>query len=671
MNNSSEKFDRTPNIFEPVRALLKRVFTPLASDDTATSEERPEKEARELEMQDFWKKFLNSLMGQENSRKLTEDLKKLELLNAASSLVSLHAKSSRNEVSQFYTDKDIEIQSLPNHELITVRSGEEGSVLEQSFFEAIKRFPYYEGVLGKGALYEYIKNNKFTLKDLVEQVYQLHGCREMPKRRKEMQGIILEVMDAFYEELQKRPELDALLREITRIAAATEKSKSGKDQEKLDEDKKAVEHEFINRASESKIALERLYALKRLNPLRASRFIIRPENASLMQELGVNPRDLLRRFTDQYLDKFDNASYDLQAHIQAQNIPNAPEGRLAFLANEPIGKKICNVLEITFDELQNALEEAVDNTIAQLITVEHGTAVDSFDELVEKIAQDPDINPMGGYSEIAANTEAILAQQKQVNQGKWEFLSTAFEAPENQRGGKETVVNKIYKRLLNNPLYNQVVANFDRFYRIIKNQLRLTRPVKDDTDEVKQDYNDKVKAIKECQKAVGDKKEGFERDFLYTMPIKDKASIQFSTFDEDTDFSFKSVIEKYIEELPGLSLVDIQHEIENDMLRPILVELGIQITDDQDFTPNAPSDYISKEDFDMAKQIGQALTTLEGESFRKAETTEEPEETKPVISEDDLKQAEEKAKGDILSTAIANPTEEEKKEAEDDKDKRF
>ena len=170
--------------------------------------------------------------------------------------------------------------------------------------------------------------------------------------------------------------------------------------------------------------------------------------------------------------------------------------------------------------------------------------------------------------------------------------------------------------------------------------------------------------------------EGFNRDYLANMPIADKEAINFNDFDPDgsAQFSFEKLLRIYAENLADSALVDITHEIEHDIFETLLIEMGLQISADKDYSPDNPL-YISKEDFDLAKSMGEGLRGLRKAKIKKLpkeeeEKTEDDEKKESKWSQEDIDGNRKLLEGILEDIEDAEKIKAKKKDGEDEPSKK-
>lgn len=627
--------------------------------------------------------FLNSVLSQDEGGKAVIQLRRLLTLNLAVAVSELHAGKKHDAIARYYHERGVgRIEDLDHYELITERhekSGNVGSILEKAVLEAIKLLP------DSRKLIKFIQKNDVTLEDILIFVYKENNAFQKVENQKEIRRRILQMADLFDQLLEANPELKALLKEIQKRILAGQKenyqAKSERDpdvKEDFGNQVDSVKHDFEARAMEAKNALEQIYRLKSLNGRQAVRFILSENNSAerdtVLSALGLSTDELMREFYDQEVSKKINAAreaHSLPEDFDKKQLPSGdPKSWIKFLADDVMGKKIAVALNIDFTFFSKKLSKSCGQLAKLICPIAQSEEAGSFEDLAKKIALAGNTDVASYIAIAVASRKGFLGVEQNYGKGLWSALAHISKIPAKQVGDPKEVVKKIAKELKNRPEYSELEGGFNRLCHAALDHYQ--------TEGKGAKPNLAKGAVDKCMKAMDPVDEGFNKDFLALMPIADKNSINFKNFDNSygaAEFSLDHLLSEYAKTVKEQGLVDLTFEIENDIFRPLLAELGLQIPPTSNYSPENPL-YLSAQDFAQAKKMGEGIRELAQASFKSRnrkegvedESKKKTPDTKAKLSEADIKMATAYAKE--IRERLAQATKPAEEPKRDDKDKK-
>jgi len=639
----------------------------------------------------FWDKLLKQITQGDKGNESIKQAKQLTIFSLATTLSEVYSSNNEQIAGQFCAKSGIgNINLIPNSHLITDRRIDgrgvpQGSALENLFIEAVKKFlPNPEKVV------DYIKRNDLNFKEIIAFAFEQTGYEKNQKGRKDVREKIIEMIKYFCDQLEGNAELKALLEEIyakildNRKTLYHTESDKPEFKKKLEDSKKAVKAEFEARAPHAKIALEQLYRLKSLNGKQVFRLMNPAGNPQLQQEretffetFGVDVNRLMQDFFEgEVRPKIESAKQNgnWPADLESKALPDENDARewCRFLINDMLGKKIAQIINLDTKGFSEALKQAADLHIQRICPIPESTKAGSFDGLVDKLVAAPNIDG-ARYIAIAIASRNRYTQLEESQQGLWQELNKITSVPQNQRGKLKDVIMKIAKILKAKPEYENVEGTFNRLCHAI-----LGHYVFQNTKKQRQGEKTDKEYADMCIESMDQGGEGFNKDYLYNIPVADKEKINFDDFDRDgsATFSLERLLEIYAEKLSDPALVDIAHEIEHDIIIPILTESGINIPAGKAYSADDPM-YINESDFELAKKMGDGLRGLKKAKLGHIPKDEEEKKPEQKEGEKGYEISDKDKKGDEAFAKSANTLIQEytkkkdKKEVGEDAKKRF
>ncbi len=684
--SARERYRAGVDPFDPIKAIVEKLRAPAANDGNSFGAPEEDVETGNYPFNKFWQKLLVQIAEQDDGQLALRQSRQLKMLNLAMYLSEIHASENEQAINRFYTENGIgNFNLLPNNHLITERRKDEqgrvtGSVLERAVVDVLKHLPH------RKAIVKFVDENDVTLEEVIQFAYEKCGGKTNSRERNELRTKIKEMIRFFEEDIDENPDLKALLDEIwakvvdhKKTVYQTESDDNPEMKEALEDNKKAVKAEFEARAPHAKAALEQLYRFKKLNGRQTFRLLQRENNdqeRAFFETLGLNVDELIQEFFEtEVRPKIQTAKDNDRwpADLDQKSLPNEDNatGWCEFLINNPLGKKIAQLIQLDTSTLSKNLGETADQQIRGICPLEQAAEAGSFDDLVNKLVEATDID-VSRYIAVIMVSRSRYSALQQRNQELWRSLAAMTTTPQKQRGKLKDVVAKIAKGLKSKPEYENVEGAFNRLaYAVLghydTNQKRQQRR----NQQTDKEYIDM------CIDAMDRGGEGFNKDYLYNIPVTDKEAVNFNDFDRDGSkvFTFEHLLNIYAKCLADPALVDIAYEIEHDILLPISIESGISLSENDQYNPNDKR-YIDEADFELAKMMGVALRGLKKAKLGrlpKEEDEEKPEEDTTekqdyVITDQDKKAAAARLKIILAKAKEANQKKERSKTAKTDDD---
>ncbi len=634
--SARERYQAGVDPFDPIKAIIEKLRAPAANDGNSFGAPAEDQETGSYPFNKFWLKFLTQIAEQDDGQLALRQTKQLRMLNLAMYLSEIHASENEQTINGFYTENGIgNFDLLPNSHLITDRRKDAqgkvtGSVLERIVIDVLKNLPHSAAVI------KFVDENDVKLEEVIQFAYEKCGGTTNGKERDRLRTKIKEMLRFFEEDVENNPELKALLDEVwTKIIDhkktryQTESDDNPEMKTALEDNKKAVKAEFGARAPQAKAALEQLYRFKKLNGRQAFRLLKERNNdqeRALFGNLGVNLDELTREFfAAEVRPKIQNAKNrgKWPADLDSKSLPdeNNAEEWCEFLINNPLGKKIAQLIRLDLSAFSEKLSEAADRQIRRICPLAEATEAGSFDDLTDKLVEATNIDVSRYIATIMVSRNRYASLQ-QDNPQLWRRLAVLTSTPQKQRGKLKDVVARIAKGLKSKPEYESVEGAFNRLAYAVLGHYNTTQPKRQQRNQrTDKEYVDM------CIEAMDRGGEGFNKDYLYNVPVADKEAVNFNDFDRDGSkvFTFEQLLTLYAKSISDPALVDIAHEIEQDILLPILIESGISLSEDEQYNPDNER-YIDQADFELAKSMGAALRGLKKAKLNRLPKQDEEEE---------------------------------------------
>jgi len=642
--SARERYQAGIDQFDPIKAIIEKLRNPASNDGNSFGAPSEDKEVGNYPFQKFWDKFCNQITEQYDGKLALTQTRQLKMLNLAMFLSEIHASEKEQLINRFYAEFGISNYNLlQNSHLITDRIGKNvqgkmvGSVLERIVIDVLKHLPNSRTVI------KYVGEHDVTLEEIIKFTFDKNNCMTDKRARDDLNHRIIKMMAFFEEDIDKIPELKALLKEIEakiidykKTIYQTESEDNPEVKKAFEDNIKAIKTEFETRAPHAKSALEQLYRFKKLDGRQAFRLIQQAVDAkeyTFFEAIGIDIDAIVKEyfFTEiqpkiQKSEENDQWPTDLD---QKSLLPkeNDSMGWCKFLINTCLGKKVAQIINLDNSFFADTLTQSVNKQINKICPLLQSTEASSFDDLIEKLAKATDID-VSHYIALVMVSRNRYSALEQNNKQLWAKLNDITTTPPVQRGKLMDVVMRIARALKSTPNYSNVEGSFNRLAYAVLGHYNVTssRKRQQNTQKTDKEYIDM------CIDAMDRGDEGFNKDYLYNMPISDKDSINFNDFDRDGTraFTFEHLMEIYAKHIPDSALIDIAYEIENDIFLPIIIESGINLSDESQYD-GSNDNYINENDFELAKKIGEALRGLKKAKLNRL-PKDEKEEENPIAN---------------------------------------
>jgi hypothetical protein len=595
------------------RRPLKRILEVIAMSEAKKDEwqeggAKPKEEKRQRP-ENFLVQFYDEIsLGIDNVEEAIKMQKALKQFNLGLILVSKFSSNNERIINGYFHRHGIEnYREILQIEEMQQKSGP----LYSSIIKALQFF-------GKpAARSKFFGENKSNVhfQNFLNEVIKWHKGVNSPKNRQKIKLMLESALESFYNDVESNPNLKTFLSEITsQIADHKSNQDASKEQKRLNEyHKKAIENIFERRTPKFKEILHQLFCLKGLDARRSFELMRTEVGKELMEQLNIETDELYEEIAHKHLGEEWNEFTDNEEICD-------------FLLNTSFGRKLAREQKIDFSRFQNAITEGINGVLEDLLDqLPEGVKTSSLDGLIAQMMENPNISIAGDYEEIILIGNERYLIKRVENKLFWQAINNVYNK-ETKSSALEQAKNAV-KELKNNFLYRDTIEYFDLLAKVM--QKMLIPPTN------KLDMQKYRSAVQKCMEAYGDTEEGFNRDYSQNMPGISSEDCDFSKIDKSKPFDFNKLIELYAAGISDTRLVDIKKEIETQIIHPLMVELGIVINSRDKFKNSGnekiKENYITEEDFDMAKQMKENLfilnqLNLQTESVGITEEKDEEEE---------------------------------------------